>query len=150
MRAAHSGSITVKLWLALQTAVWLCMVPVLVRTNSLPGLLDRLTIAPSTPSNINRLTTDCIVRVATLVSGLPLFRSWPFPRTCVRESLALAFALSRTGRPFEVHFGVRKEGQTLRGHSWITINREHNQRENRVFSTIYTYSFAGPAKKEIG
>ena len=149
MRAAHSGSVVVKLWLALRTALWLCMVPVLLRTNSVPGLLDRLRIAPSTPENANRLTTDCIVRVAARVSGLLLFRSWPFPRTCVRESLALAFALSRAGRPFEVHFGVRKEGQTLWGHSWITINSEHNQRENRVFSTIYTYSFAGPTKKEF-
>ena len=150
MRAAHSPGAIVKLWLALRTAVWLCVVPVLLRTNSVPGLLDRLRIAPSTPENANRLTTDCIVRVAARVSGLLLFRSWPFPRTCVRESLALAFALSRAGRPFEVHFGVRKEGQTLWGHSWITINSEHNQRENRVFSTIYTYSFEGPTRNEIG
>jgi hypothetical protein len=52
---------------------------------------------------------------------LPLFRAPLFPRPCLRQSLALYYALSRSGYAVTIHFGVRKEEDVLQGHSWVTV-----------------------------
>jgi hypothetical protein len=72
---------------------------------------------------------------------LPLFRAPLFPRACLRQSLALYYALSRRGYAVTIHFGVRKDEDVLQGHSWVTVQgrpvAEHTPVE--AFHVVYAY-----------
>jgi hypothetical protein len=131
-----------ELWLALRTSAWLCSVPLYLRSNSLPALLARIKMTPRSRRSMNHVQTERAVRIAIRISHLRLFRSPIFPRHCVRQTLALAYALSRIGQAFTVHFGVRKEGQGLCGHCWITM-QEHPVGERapaQRFTVVYSYA----------
>ncbi len=40
--------------------------------------------------------------------------------TCLTQSLALQFLMTRAGRPAQLHFGVRKDPQTgFQAHAWV-------------------------------
>jgi len=45
------------------------------------------------------------------------------------------------GYPVEIHFGVRKDGNALHGHSWITLDGKPLGERNPtdVFRPIYSY-----------
>ncbi len=63
-----------------------------------------------------------------------------FSEECLRQSLALFAFLSRMGHPVEIHFGIRKEGEDLGGHSWVALDGhslgERDPAED--FRTIYS------------
>lgn len=63
-----------------------------------------------------------MVAVVRRVCGLPLFSLPIFPRACLRQSLALYRELTGLGYATAIHFGVRREGATFIGHSWVTVN----------------------------
>ena len=50
------------------------------------------------------------------------FRSALFPKACLRQSLALYHALTYLGFPVEFHLAVRKQGEELIAHSWVTLS----------------------------
>ena len=64
-----------------------------------------------------------------------------FPRPCLRQSLTLYRVLTRMGYPVEIHFGVRKAGDDLQGHSWVTIEGKPVADRTRmdVFKAVYSY-----------
>jgi len=47
-----------------------------------------------------------------------------FKSTCLNRSLALFHFLSRMEESVILHFGVKKDGEELKGHGWLTRNGE--------------------------
>jgi hypothetical protein len=111
-----------QLWWALRVGVWLCGLPIRWRLHSLPGLLQHLTPAPGRALRPGLLELDHAVRIVRRICRLRLFHGPLFPQACLRQSLALYYILTRLRYPFEIHFGVYKAGEALRGHSWVTVD----------------------------
>ena len=107
-------------WLAIKVVVLLCRLPVLLRLYALPTLLHRLTDTGATV--MTALTSrDRAVRLILRVCKLRPFRSRLFPRLCLRQALALYYALTYLGYTVSIHFGIRRRGEELKGHSWVTV-----------------------------
>jgi hypothetical protein len=127
--------------LAARVGAWLSVLPIVLRTRTLPLLLEQLAAAAERPPNGNPLDLSKTVQIVVRVCRMRIFRLPVFPRPCLRRSLALYYFLGRMGHPIEIHFGVRKDGRDLHGHSWVTLQgktlRERNPGE--AFSTIYSY-----------
>lgn len=129
-------------WLAARMVVWLCELPLLIRLAPLPVLLRRMT-APVIRRAVadQTLHPDDVGSVAVRVCQLPIFRTRPFPRSCLRQSLVLFRALTRMGYPARIHFGVRKDGDAVEGHSWVTLSGRPVAESGSVasFATLYSY-----------
>ena len=123
-------------------ALWICALPVLVRLWSLPVLLARMTgkRSPARPRT-RALDVELVVGIVAAVSQLRIFQSQLFLRSCLRRSLTLYRALTRMGYPARIHFGVRKQGPSFLGHSWVTLyGRSLAESEAPdVFTTVYSY-----------
>jgi hypothetical protein len=136
------GDLLRRLAHTVQVSVWLCGLPLWLRRHTLPGLLARLTPAGGAPLSSSRAPDmHRLVQHIVWLCRLPLFRASLFPRACLRQSLALYYALSRRGYAVTIHFGVRKEEGVLQGHSWVTVQgipvAEPTPVE--VFRVVYTY-----------
>lgn len=128
-------------WLAVRIGVWLCALPVRLRTRSLHALLAEIEGARGRLAGVD--VRDA-VRIARRVSGFPVFRLPGFPRPCLRESLALFYVLAGDGQEPRFHIGVRQDGRTLSAHSWITWRGEAlAPHEAKAFRTLYTYPDTG-------
>ena len=129
-------------WVAMQVMVLLCRMPVLLRLYALPTLLDRMTDpnanARPAPGAEKR---DRAVRVVLQVCQLRLFRSRLFPRTCLRQALALYSTLTSLGYTVSIHFGILREGEELRGHSWVTVKGMPvvERQDSSVYRIVYSY-----------
>jgi hypothetical protein len=134
-------SVLSQFWLAARVGAWLSVLPIVLRTRTLPLVLERLAVASERPRTGNPLDLNQTVQIVVRVCRLRIFRLPVFPRPCLRRSLALYYFLGRMGHPIEIHFGVRKDGRDLHGHSWVTLQgkalRERDPAE--AFSTIYSY-----------
>jgi hypothetical protein len=73
---------------------------------------------------------------------LPLFSLPIFPRACMRQSLALYRELTRMGYSAAIHFGVRREGSELIGHSWVTVNGIPVAESLPLQALLVTYSYS--------
>jgi hypothetical protein len=125
---------------AVRVGLWLCALPIFVRTHSLPSLLDMLSNSKAQqPPRILDLAR--MIRIAVRVCQLRVFSLRIFPRHCLRQSLVLYRELSRMGYPAVIHFGIQRQRQDLSGHSWVTLNgkpvAEHVPLKD--FSTVYSY-----------
>ena len=76
-----------------------------------------------------------------------LFRLPLFPRSCLRQALALYYVLTRMGYPVVIHFGVRKEGGELHGHSWVTCQGTPVAERTRTDLFTIVYAYPAPAGK---
>ena len=153
MVVAHAGalrtSIAARYWLATRMGVWLCELPVLLPVLPLPALLRRITAhAPHETPADGVLPPDVVADVAVHVCRLPMFRVRPFPRACLRQSLVLFRALTTMGYPATIHFGVRKEGQAVEGHSWVTLYGRPVAESGSVDAFAALYSFERGAASE--
>ena len=139
----HRGRIEklARYWLAAQVALWVCALPVWIRLLSLPALLGSLTAARKSRTHAGALNLDETVAIVARVCRWRLFRSRPFPRSCLRQSLALFRVLTRMGYPVMIHFGVQTRGPAFLGHSWVTLNgRPLAEAESpRRFTSVYSY-----------
>src|SRR5688572_9567512 len=81
----------------LRVSVWFCGLPFWLRRHTLPGLLARLTPTEARPSSSSAPDMHRLVQRIVWLCRLPLFRAPLFPRACLRQSLALYYALSRRG-----------------------------------------------------
>jgi hypothetical protein len=137
-----------KVWLAARVGAWLSFLPMLLRTETLPHLLERLAAAQRRSRHGPR-DLDETIQVVVRVCQMSIFRLPIFPRPCLRRSLALYYFLGRLGYPIEIHIGVRKDGRDLHGHSWVTLDgrvlRERNPAH--IFNTIYSYGLVSCRSK---
>jgi hypothetical protein len=130
-------------WLRIRVGLWLCGLPLRLRAYSLPSLLHRLTLAHRTRDC--RLEMDAAVATVVRLCQARLFRFPLFPRSCLRQALALYYVLTRLGYPVVVHFGVRKEGEELHGHSWVTYQGTPVAERTRTDLFTIVYSYPAPA-----
>jgi hypothetical protein len=81
------------------------------------------------------------VQIVARICRMRLFQQPVFPRPCLRRALALYSVLSRMGYPVEIHFGVRRDGRDLHGHSWVTLKGEPlgERTPEEPFRAIYSY-----------
>jgi hypothetical protein len=104
--------------LASDLLLWLFWLPVTLRIHTLPILLKRLA---RNKKHKRKMPLKDAVGIVTRICNLRPFRSRIFPKRCLRQSLTLYRTLSQMGYPVELHFGIHKDGDDLKGHSWVTI-----------------------------
>src|SRR5262249_22469373 len=128
-----------KALLALDLILWLLCLPIMLRLQTIPTLLERLTGSEKQKKKASMEVKEA-VRVVTRVSNLRPFRSRFFPKRCLRQSLALYRTLCRMGYPVEIHFGAFKEGEDLCGHSWVTTHGDlvADTARNEIFKVVYS------------
>ena len=132
-----------QLWLAARLGLWLAVLPMRLHRYSLPQLLQRLTPRHAGAQRPSPQERDLVVRLVVRLCRWRCFRGRLFPRLCVRQSLALYYVLARLGEPVVLHIGVSKKGETLRGHSWVTVGGApvtERQRPEETFQPIYACS----------
>jgi hypothetical protein len=132
-----------QLWLAVRLGLWLAVLPMRLHWYSLPQLLQRLTPRHAGAQRPSPQERDLVVRLVVRLCRWRCFRGRLFPRLCVRQSLALYYVLARLGEPVVLHIGVSKKGETLRGHSWVTVGGApvtERQRPEETFQPIYACS----------
>ena len=121
--------------------LWLCGLPLRLRcVLPCPSSSTRLTLARRTRGH--RLEMDAtVIETVVRLCQARLFRLPLFPRPCLRQALALYYVLTRLGYPVAIHFGVRKEGEELHGHSWVTVQGTPVAERTRtdLFTTVYSY-----------
>ena len=86
---------------------------------------------------LHRVDDEDLERIASIFE----FQSQLFLRSCLRRSLTLYGALTRMGYPARIHFGVRKQGPSFLGHSWVTLYGRPLAETDApdVFTTVYSY-----------
>jgi hypothetical protein len=84
---------------------------------------------------------DEAVAIVARVCQWRVFRSRPFPGSCLRQSLALFRVLAQMGYPVTIHFGVQTHGPAFLGHSWVTLNGRALAEpwSPRTYATVYSY-----------
>ncbi len=131
-------------WLAARVGMWLCSLPLRVRRQALPLLLERLASSSRRPIPASAPEPGRVVQIVRRVSRLGVFNLPVFPKLCLRQSLALFYFLARMGHPVEIHFGIRKDGRDLGGHSWVALHgRSLGERDPADdFRSIYCHASA--------
>ena len=69
------------------------------------------------------------------------FRSMLFPKACLRQSLLLYHTLTYLGFLVEFHVGVRKKGEELIAHSWVTFSGKPVADKTSTDSLKIVYSY---------
>ena len=145
-----------QLWWAVRVGVWLCGLPIRWRMHSLPNLLQHLTPVRGRAPRRGPLELEQAVRIVRRICRLRCFRGRLFPQACLRQALALYHLLSRLSYPVEIHFGVYKIGETLRGHSWVTVDGQPvaERISPEALHTIYSFpaasSYASQERSSVG
>ncbi|HIE50887.1 MAG TPA: lasso peptide biosynthesis B2 protein [Armatimonadetes bacterium] len=114
------GEVTA-VWLTLRLLLLLPLTALLVRLLPLP-----LTLRLLTPRRLPQTAASSaeIERLVQAVDALQSLRLPLYRRTCLRRCLVLLRLLRQRGLPVVLHFGVRRVGQQLEGHSWLTLRGE--------------------------
>lgn len=129
-------------WLVARVFCSTCVLPLRMRSAPLPLLLQRMTARRgSRGSEATSLDVERVAQVVERICHIRVFRSALFPRACVRQSLALYRALTGLGYPVVIHFGVRKNGERVTGHSWVTLHGQVIADRPSVgrFEPVYSY-----------
>jgi Transglutaminase-like superfamily len=132
-----------QLLLVVRIGLWLAVLPMRLHRYSLPQLLQRLRPRHARAQRLSPQERDLVVRRVVRVCRWRCFRGRLFPRLCVRQSLTLYYVLARLGEPVILHIGVSKKGETLRGHSWVTMGGipvAERRSPEETFQTIYVCS----------
>jgi hypothetical protein len=119
----------------------LCLLPVLEKSHTLPALLARLTPVRCGEKIPAALVMERAVGLVLRLCHRRPFRSALFPKACLRQSLALYHALTYVGFPVEFHLAVRKQGQELIAHSWVTLSGKPVAEKTipDVMKLVYSY-----------
>jgi hypothetical protein len=112
------------LWLVVRLGLWLVGLPLLLRRQLLPALLARPTPTRRRPSQGSPQELGPVGRLVVRVCYLRGFRLPWCPHACLQQALALYYTLTHLRYPVTIHFGGHKAGEALRGHSWVTVQRQ--------------------------
>jgi len=134
-------------WFAAHVGVRLGWLTVLLQFRTLPELLEQLTQRERQRGRRTRPTLDRAVEIIVRVCHLRPFRGPLFPRTCLRQALALYDMLRYLGYAVTIHFGILKIGEELRGHSWVTLEGKplaENGDPGACHRIVYSYPSSQP------
>jgi hypothetical protein len=131
-------------WLAARVGFFVCSLPLRLRRQTLPRFLERLASPGRPPIAGRAIKPQRVAQIVRRVCLLGIFRAPVFPKECLRQSLTLFAFLARMGHPVEIHFGVRKQGEDLGGHSWVALDGHSLGERDPAgdFRTIYSYAAA--------
>jgi len=104
------------IWLFLRVAVWISILPFLLRRYGLDALLRK-----TTPRNAD---SDVDSEKATVFVNWWLGRNFlMFKPTCLNRCLTLYKFQRECGRPMRIHYGVKQKNEGgLEGHSWLSLD----------------------------
>jgi hypothetical protein len=117
--------------------LWLFWLPVTLRIHTLPILLKRVA---RNKRHKSKMPLKDAVGIVMRICNLRPVRSRIFPKRCLRQSLTLYRTLSQMGYPVEIHFGIHKDGDDLKGHSWVTIQGKPVAERTgmKIFRSVYS------------
>jgi len=134
-----------KYWTLLGVGLVVLWVRLLLRSKSLPLVLDRVT-----PHSMSKRSDDAAMEdLAYYVDRwLELF---PYNRkgNCFPRSLALYWFARRFGYPVRFQCGVRKDASLLDGHAWLTLDDLPFHETGRHWQR-YTVTFSYPSDTAAG
>jgi len=127
--------------LATRVTGLLCLLPILEKFHTLPALLERLTPVRRKEQTPATFAMERAVWLVLRLCHRRPFRSSLFPKACLRQSLVLYHTLIHMGYPVEFHLGVRKKGEELIAHSWVTsVGKAIADTSNKeVLKVVFTY-----------
>jgi hypothetical protein len=134
-------------WFAAKVMVRCCWFPILLRFRTLPELLEQLTQREGQKVKRASPTLERAIEIIVRVCHLHPFCGPLFPRTCLRQALALYDMLTYLGYTVTIHFGILKMGEELRGHSWVTLDGEplaENGDPGSCHRIVYSYPSSQP------
>jgi hypothetical protein len=129
--------------LATRVTGLLCLLPILENSHTLPALLGRLAPIRPKKQTADMFAMERAIRLVLRICHRRPFRSALFPKACLRQSLVLYHVLTYLGFPVEFHLGVRKQGEELIAHSWVTMQGEPlaDTARSGVFKVVYSYPY---------
>jgi hypothetical protein len=107
-------------WLAARMALLALALP--SRLRRVPAVRVAARLTPRRPGRKQRPRS--LAAAAWLAGRLVNRLPWQYGGHCVRRSLLLYYAATRSGYPAEIVFGVRREGDALSGHAWLELDHE--------------------------
>ena len=128
-------------WLFLRIGAWILLITILLRLASLQNLMRIIT--PSSPAP-KKYPRDKIVNFISFWLGREkLF----LQRGCLKRSLVLYRYLRLQSEPVCFCLGIRKENEELRGHAWLTLDRQPVLPEDDLnYRLIFTYPGETPGQ----
>ncbi|MGN6734498.1 MAG: lasso peptide biosynthesis B2 protein [Candidatus Binatia bacterium] len=91
-----------------------------------------------------RINADMLDKIARYTDGVLWWLSVSAKGNCLPRSLALFYFATRCGFPVRLCCGVRRMGNTLEGHAWLTLlKRPFLERGNP--ESYYTITFLFPS-----
>ncbi|HJT22808.1 MAG TPA: lasso peptide biosynthesis B2 protein [Nitrospira sp.] len=127
-------------WVILRVGLLLVWVRILLRFMSLPQVLGMLEPKPSPHQRDERSVEVLLYYVDRWLLLFP----YNSKGNCFPRSVALYRYARRLGFPVRLHCGVRKDGGTLNGHAWLTLdgNPFHEMsRQWQQFTVTFSYPF---------
>lgn len=107
-----------KYWTVLRVGLVVSWIRLLLRRESLPLMLDRLSPRSMTGRPDEAVMKDLVYYVDRWLTLFPYNEKG----NCFPRSLALYWFAWRLGYPVLFHCGVRKEVSKLDGHAWLTLD----------------------------
>lgn len=100
------------------------------------------------PSRIPLIADQHTLDKAVRYTDALLWRMrFPLRGSCIPRSLALYYFATRCGLPVHVHCGVRRVGEALQGHAWLTLNGSPFLEEGNPDYAV-TFSFPDSERAE--
>lgn len=124
------------------------VLPLLIKTFSIPQLMQALTPRMNMPRN-RPGSPDIEERIVGYTEYILSRNFWIYKNTCLKRSLTLYHFFRSMGTEVQICFGVRKKDtpdatgrQDIEGHAWLLNNgelfRERNA-EAQTFRTTYCF-----------
>ena len=125
-------------WLLVRVVGLVALLRVLLPRIQLIRLLSCLT-----PKRVPSITRHALLEKAVYYTDALLWRfHFPLPGNCLPRSLILYYFATRLGFAVQFCCGVQRNGETLRGHAWLTRQGEaflENGNPEKQF--VVTFSF---------
>src|SRR5712692_4436668 len=130
-----------EIWLLVRVFGLLTALRLLLPRVKLQSLLRWLT-----PSQIAPIADPGTLEKTVQYTDALLWRlSFPLRGPCLPRSLTLYYFATRCGFPVHVHCGVRRMGEALQGHAWLSLHgKPFLEADISDCSYAVTFSFLGP------
>jgi len=127
-----------KYWTVLRVGLIVGWVRLLLRFNSLPLVLERLSLRSRAGRSDDATMRKLIYYVDRWLQLFPYNERG----NCFPRALALYRLARQLGYPVRFHCGVRKEASNLDGHAWLTLDSEafyEPGKQWRCFAITFSY-----------
>ena len=140
-----------ELVLAVRMIPFILFLPLSLRLFKIQDLVAKIT--PRSPAARRRQMDPA--RVAYLCEqSLARIERFGYRRSCLKRCLVIYHFLRAEGVPVTINFGALWEGDTLKGHSWLTLDGAlYLETQEKVDQFVYFFSLPpvdGKRHKDLG